>query len=257
MFSQISQNINSELYFIYGLIVVVILLIVLVLIIDRKDAKRNKRRTKLTDTLNMKPITNDMLRDSKYREDIEVIDMMDEEKEEKTYFTRPIPKIKLDLEEVGMIEEKEDEVINEDDDEDEIYHDTELEKTQAQLRVEEITKALEKAKIEEQIEEERDKYQDYEEEQERNAIISYEELKGSYDKLYEESEKKQYMDDNSIPINIKELYEANNKEDEYRQKYVEEDVELLDTDNSYNQKNNDIDNASDFLTTLKELRNNL
>ncbi len=255
MFSQISQNINSELYFIYGLIVVVILLIIIVLIIDRKDAKRNKRRTKLTDTLNMKPITNDMLRDSKYHEDIEVIDMMDEEKEEKTYFTRPIPKIKLDLEEVGMIEEKEDKVLDEDDDE--IYHDTELEKTQAQLRVEEITKALEKAKIEEQMEEERDKYQDYEEEQERNAIISYEELKGSYDKLYEESEKKQYMDDNSIPINIKELYEANDREDEYRKKYVEEDVELLDTDNSYNKKNSDIDTASDFLTTLKELRNNL
>lgn len=255
MFSQISQNINSELYFIYGLIVVVILLIIIVLIIDRKDAKRNKRRTKLTDTLNMKPITNDMLRDSKYHEDIEVIDMMDEEKEEKTYFTRPIPKIKLDLEEVGMIEEKEDKDLDEDDDE--IYHDTELEKTQAQLRVEEITKALEKAKIEEQMEEERDKYQDYEEEQERNAIISYEELKGSYDKLYEESEKKQYMDDNSIPINIKELYEANDREDEYRKKYVEEDVELLDTDNSYNKKNSDIDTASDFLTTLKELRNNL
>ena len=255
MFSQISQNINSELYFIYGLIVVVILLIIIVLIIDRKDAKRNKRRTKLTDTLNMKPITNDMLRDSKYHDDIEVIDMMDEEKEEKTYFTRPIPKIKLDLEEVGMIEEKEDKVLDEDDDE--IYHDTELEKTQAQLRVEEITKALEKAKIEEQMEEERDKYQDYEEEQERNAIISYEELKGSYDKLYEESEKKQYMDDNSIPINIKELYEANDREDEYRKKYVEEDVELLDTDNSYNKKNSDIDTASDFLTTLKELRNNL
>ena len=255
MFSQISQNINSELYFIYGLIVVVILLIIIVLIIDRKDAKRNKRRTKLTDTLNMKPITNEMLRDSKYHDDIEVIDMMDEEKEEKTYFTRPIPKIKLDLEEVGMIEEKEDKALDEDDDE--IYHDTELEKTQAQLRVEEITKALEKAKIEEQMEEERDKYQDYEEEQERNAIISYEELKGSYDKLYEESEKKQYMDDNSIPINIKELYEANDREDEYRKKYVEEDVELLDTDNSYNKKNSDIDTASDFLTTLKELRNNL
>lgn len=252
MFSQISQNINSELYFIYGLIVVVILLIILVLIIDRKDAKKNRRRVKLTDTLNMKPITDDMLRDSKYHEDVEVIDMMEDSKEEKSYFTRPIPKIKLDLEEAGMLN-----TSNIEDNDDEIYHDTELEKTQAQLRVEEITKALEEAKIDEQIEEERDKYQDYEEEQEKNAIISYEELKGSYDKLYEESEKKQYIDDNSIPINIKELYEANDMEDEYKQKYVEEDVELLDTDNSYSKQTKEIENVNDFLTTLKELRNNL
>lgn len=244
MFSQISQNINSELYFIYGLIIVVILLIVLVLIIDRKDAKKNRKRVKLTDTLNMKPITNDMLRDSKYNDDYEVIDMMDD-KEEKSYFTRPIPKIKLDLEEVGMLNK---ELVHDE----EVYHDTELEKTQAQLRVEEITKALEDAKIDEQIEEEKDKYQDYEEEQEKNAIISYEELKGSYDRLYEESEKRQYIDDNSIPINIKELYEVNNKEEEYREKYVD-DVELLDTDND----SKDINNATDFLTTLKELRNNL
>lgn len=244
MFSQISQNINSELYFIYGLIVVVILLIILVLIIDRKDAKKDKRKIKLTDTLNMKPITDDMLRDSKYKEDVEVIDMMDNNQEERSYFTRPIPKIKLDLEEVGMIEKT--------NNEEEIYHDTELEKTQAQLRVEEITKALEEAKVDEQIEEEKDKYQDYEEEQERNAIISYEELKGSYDKLYEESEKQQYIDDNSIPINIKELYEINDREEEYKEEFVEDDVELLDTDNS-----KDINSASDFLTTLKELRNNL
>ncbi len=244
MFSQISQNINSELYFIYGLIIVVILLIVLVLIIDRKDAKKNRKRVKLTDTLNMKPITNDMLRDSKYNDDYEVIDMM-EDKEEKSYFTRPIPKIKLDLEEVGMLNK---ELVHDE----EVYHDTELEKTQAQLRVEEITKALEDAKIDEQIEEEKDKYQDYEEEQEKNAIISYDELKGSYDRLYEESEKRQYIDDNSIPINIKELYEVNNKEEEYREKYVD-DVELLDTDND----SKDINNATDFLTTLKELRNNL
>ena len=93
--------------------------------------------------------------------------------------------------------------------------------------------------------------------------------------MYKENERKQYIDDNSIPINIKELYEANNMENEYKQKYVnnEEDVELLDTDSNNKKKivssvfevnravknniDSDIKNASDFLSTLKELRNNL
>lgn len=260
----LSGSINTELYFIYGLIVVVILLIITVLIIDKKDAKRDRRRIKLTDTLNMKPITDDMIRDSKYRDDLEVVEIeSDEEKE--LYNTRSIPEIKMELEEAGLLEENEEE----------IYHDTELEKTQAQIRVEEITKALEEAKVDEKIEEEKDKYADYEEEQEKNAFISYEDLKNSYDRLYQENEQRQYVDDNSIPINIKELYEVNNKEDEYKIKYNnDEDVELLDTDDSNKKKtfvssmldvnktvksniDKDIENASDFLTTLKELRNNL
>lgn len=265
----LNGSINTELYFIYGLIVVVILLIILVLIIDRKDAKRDRRRVKLTDTLNMKPITDDMLRDSKYCDDIEEVELSSE-KEEVLYNTKSIPEIKFDLEEAGLLDSEESE-------EDEIYHDTDLEKTQAQIRVEEITKALEKAKIEEKMEEEKDKYADYEEEQEKSAFISYEDLKNSYDKLYAENEKKQYVEDNSIPINIKELYEVNNRENEYKEKFmenVEDDVELLDIDTPthktsyvasvFNGKqpvnrsaDNEIKNASDFLTTLKELRNNL
>ena len=254
----LNGSISTELYFIYGLIIVVILLIITVLIIDRKDAKRDRRRIKLTDTLNMKPITDDMIRDSKYQDDVELIEIESEDEEQ--YNTKSIPEIKIDLEKAGLIDEEE-----------EIYHDTELEKTQAQIRVEEITKALEEAKVDEKIEEEKDKYADYEEEQEKNAFISYEDLKNSYDKLYAENERKQYVEDNSIPINIKELYEVNNMEEEYQKEYVtnnDEDVELLDTDspsNTYvhvnqtvnNKVDNDIKNASDFLTTLKELRNNL
>ena len=265
----LNGSINTELYFIYGLILVVILLIITVLIIDRKDAKRDRRRIKLTDTLNMKPITDDMIRDSKYRDDLEVVEI--ESKEEKElYNTKTLPEIKIELEEAGLLDDAKVEI------EEEIYHDSDLEKTQAQIRVEEITKALEEAKIDEKIEEEKDKYADYEEEQEKNAFISYEDLKSSYDRLYKENEQKQYVDDNSIPINIKELYEVNNKENEYQVKYAttEEDVELLDTDDSNKKKNivssvfdvnravknnvdKDIQNASDFLSTLKELRNNL
>lgn len=254
----LNGSISTELYFIYGLIIVVILLIITVLIIDRKDAKRDRRRIKLTDTLNMKPITDDMIRDSKYQDDVELIEIESEDEEQ--YNTKSIPEIKIDLEKAGLIDEEE-----------EIYHDTELEKTQAQIRVEEITKALEEAKVDEKIEEEKDKYADYEEEQEKNAFISYEDLKNSYDKLYAENERKQYVEDNSIPINIKELYEVNNMKEEYQKEYVtnnDEDVELLDPDspsNTYvhvnqtinNKVDNDIKNASDFLTTLKELRNNL
>lgn len=261
-----SENVNTELYFIYGLIIVVILLIVLVLLMDRKDAKKSKRRIKLTDTLNMKPITADMLRDSKYSEDIEVVDMMESEEEKALYNTKSIPEIKLDLAKAGLIRS---EVVesNIEEEKEEVYHDTDLDKTQAQLRVEEITKALEDAKVDEKIEEEKDKYADYEEEQEKNAIISYEELKNSYDELYQESERQQYIDDNTIPINIKELYEINDRQAEYAEEFnKEDDVELLETSNKQypssmygidNKVEDEIQTATDFLTTLKELRNNL
>ncbi len=242
----LNGSVNTELYFIYGLIVVVILLIITVLIIDRKDAKRDRRRIKLTDTLNMKPITDDMIRDSKYQDDVELIEI--ESKEEEQYNTKSIPEIKIDLEKAGLLEE-----------EDEIYHDTELEKTQAQIRVEEITKALENAKVDEKIEEEKDKYADYEEEQEKNAFISYDELKDNYDRLYEENEKTQYVEDNTIPINIKELYEAAEQEGYTPDNKIEVPEELTFDEEPKHARLSDteITNASSFLSNLKELRDNL
>ena len=65
---------------------------------------------------------------------------------------------------------------------------------------------------------EKDKYEQFEEEQEKNAIISYNELKKSFDKLYTESERIQYLEDDEIPINIEELYKLQK---------IEKDVEEL------------------------------
>ena len=98
-----------------------------------------------------------------------------------------------------------DQSIWEEDTVEEIYQEPELEKTQAQIDVEAITRELEKAVNDEQA---IDKYAKFEEEQEKDAIISYVELKEKFDKLYNENEKTQYMNDDSLPINMEELYRS-------------------------------------------------
>ena len=98
-----------------------------------------------------------------------------------------------------------DQSIWETDTTEEIYQEPELEKTQAQIDVEAITRELEKAVNDEQA---IDKYAKFEEEQEKDAIISYVELKEKFDKLYNENEKTQYMNDDSLPINMEELYRS-------------------------------------------------
>ena len=98
-----------------------------------------------------------------------------------------------------------DQSIWEMDNQEEIYQETELEKTQAQIDVEAITRELEKAVNDEQA---IDKYAKFEEEQEQNAIISYVELKEKFDKLYNENEKTQYINDDTLPINMEELYRS-------------------------------------------------
>lgn len=98
-----------------------------------------------------------------------------------------------------------DQSIWEMDTKEEVYQEPELEKTQAQIDVEAITRELEKAVNDEQA---IDKYAKFEEEQEQNAIISYVELKEKFDKLYNENEKTQYMNDDSLPINMEELYRS-------------------------------------------------
>lgn len=98
-----------------------------------------------------------------------------------------------------------DQSIWEMDNQEEMYQEPELEKTQAQIDVEAITRELEKAVNDEQA---IDKYAKFEEEQEQNAIISYVELKEKFDKLYNENEKTQYINDDSLPINMEELYRS-------------------------------------------------
>ena len=129
------------------------------------------------------------------------------------------------------------------------------------------------------------------EEQEKNAIISYNELKKSFDKLYSENEKIQYIDDDEIPINIDELYQLSKKQE--KKETLEDTIKRINEMSTpkkeeYQQKENvttstfkssplispvygiqkppvetkttvdkDIQNANQFLQSLKELKNNL
>lgn len=257
------ENASGELYFIYGLIALVVVLIIIVVIIDRMDNK--KKRKSLSDTMSMKPISDPANFENS---NPEVVELNSKKKEEKfidvapVEVIEPVPEVKVE------IEEKIEEPTFEEDEE--IYVETDLEKTQAQLRVEEITKALKEANIDEQIE--KDKYQEFEEEQEKNAIISYQELKEEFDKLYEENEKRQYIDDNEIPININELYELNRKDEEKLEKHVEETKQQVQEPSSFktspyispvygiqkeNESDTELKEANDFLNKLRELKDNL
>ena len=283
MLGLLSDNINNGLLFIYGLIAIVIVLIIVIVIIDRCDSKKRKNKKSLVDTLSMKPIREEDFENK----DIEILSIMANKKEKpidlaevskveskpkdeymfihKDLYVEPDVQPKEELAEMPAYIEEEvltepevklepmtEEVIAEE----ELYVEDELEKTQAQIRVEEITKALEEAGVDEKIE--HDKYAKFEEEQEKNAFISYEELKNNYDRLYEENEKTQYIEDNTIPINIKELYEAA-KQEKVETLDIEEDNDYQPNNNYIEVKHTDteLNNANSFLNNLKELRDNL
>ena len=292
----LGQNINNGLYIIYGLVAVVVILIIVIVVLDRKETKRRKLNEKLlSNTLNFKPITDETYID-KNVDELDVVELKKDEPKKESKIEKDYDEYE-DFDEINEIEDIPTPVepVQQQLDlsfEDE-YKEEELDKTQAQIRVEEITKALEKAVIEERQAEE-DRYQAFEEEQEKNAIISYQELKVSYDKLYEENEKVQYMDDDNIPINIDELYEYNRTKPENIEKQpekveipVEEKVEVkveepkkvqMEDFNPNKQvfkrspyispvygiqkpedekKEEEINNASNFLNEIKELRDNL
>lgn len=231
------NNFGNELFFIYGLVFIVIILIIVVLVLDKKDEKRLRNKKNLSDTLTMKPISEDMI-------DKDLISDIDVKKNQKEVI-------------------KEENTI-------EPYVETDLEKTQAQLRVEEITKALKEALKEEQ----EDKFAKYELEQENNAIISLADLTDSYDELYEKVSSKQMYDDENIPINIEELYKYSEREEndevnkvklnDFLPKKEEVKEENVNTDSKF--KNSpyispvygiEKDEEEEFLNNLKELRDNL
>ena len=229
----IQSNVSNGLLLVYGLIIFVIFLIAVILIVDKI---RHKKEESLFHSRHLKNRLRELQKmesekrlETRYQEQKEkqeeyaseppkevieeiistnlveptktvevehpqeIIETSDLKVEEASFHseTKPIEHETTFLKEEGMIPSKMQE---------------ELEKTQAQIEVEEITKALEKAVQEEQ---ELNKYAKFEEEQEQNAIISYEELKGKFDELYEANEKIQYVNDDTIPINLKELYETN------------------------------------------------
>lgn len=270
-----NNTINSELFLVYTLIFLVILLIIAIIILDKKESK--KKPQNLFDTLNMKIIANpDDVKSEKNasvekQEEIEeVVIKKNDEQVEKLEDIILVDNIKSETPN-NNLKETINEIKNE------VYQEPELDKTQAQIRVEEITKALEKAQQEQEQEE--DKYQKFEEEQEKNAIISYNELKKSFDRLYSENEKIQYLDDDEIPINIEELYELRDNKSKIK---IEEakpiikpkevtvsgfkssplispvyGIQTPPVENNTKVKDNDIESANLFLKNLKELKNNL
>jgi len=277
MNSILDNAISNELLFVYSLITVVVILIIVIIVLDKRDSK--KKPQNLFDTLNMKIIAdpNDTVKE--FKDDSEVVEIKSVKVENEFKDLEPIQEIKI----VDSSNElkKAIESIEED-----IYVESDLEKTQAQIRVEEISKALENAEIEEKIE--KDKYEQFEEEQEKNAIISYNELMKSFDKLYSENEKIQYLEDDEIPINIDELYKLQEQEAEKSTKKVEiedfvslnKQVESLPKktqESSFksspyispvygiqqppieikNETDKEIENANQFLQSLKELKSNL
>ena len=249
----LNASVDKELYLIYGLVALVIILIIVIIILDRIENKKAKKNiNRLSDTLQMKPITEEMVEDYDKRNNTNnEISSIDE--------------VKIDLSNIPD------------------YKEEEIEKTQAQIRVEEITNALKEAGVDEEENINYDKYDSFEQEQEKNAIISYEQLMNSYDKLYEENEKNQYRDDDTIPINIDELYELSEQEKNFvdntlkDEKIVIEEpkIETLEDNNTfknspyispvygiqkpYNEIKNDeeIASANNFLNNLKELKSNL
>lgn len=263
-----NNAISSELFFVYALIALVIILIIVIIILDKRESKKEPKS--LFDTLNMKIIadSNEQLKSEKLEE---VVINSNTDKPDSTFDDlAPLKEIEIKDTETTL-QETISELKNEP------YQETELDKTQAQIRVEEITKALEEAQKEQEQEE--DKYQKFEEEQEKNAIISYNELKESFDRLYSESEKIQYLEDDEIPININELYELrDNKQkaklDDFNTVEVQKDttssgfkssplispvygIQKPPIENNVKSVDHDIENTNMFLKNLKELKSNL
>lgn len=265
--------ISSELFFVYALIALVIILIIVIVVLDKKESKKKPKN--LFDTLNMKIIA-DPYEQNTTDEDNEKVSeeiIINQELKVNDDFQdlEPIEEVKI-KDTAETLRETINELKNE------TYTENDLDKTQAQIRVEEITKALEEAKQEEL---EEDKYQKFEEEQEKNAIISYNELKESFDRLYSENEKIQYLDDDEIPINIDELYELR----DHQQKAKLDDFTTIKTEpeekvstsgfknsplispvygiqtppveNNNKSLDSDIESTNLFLKNLKELKNNL
>ena len=58
----LNASVDKELYLIYGLVALVIILIIVIIILDRIENKKAKKSiNRLSDTLQMKPITEEMI----------------------------------------------------------------------------------------------------------------------------------------------------------------------------------------------------
>ncbi len=205
-FLNITRDISSEIIMIYALIIFIAGLIVLILFLDKKE----KHKISMTKTQELR------LMDLRKAED----NYFQEFQRQPSAMQTELRRVDRLMDKVKKTEEIDSSVetldINED-----MYVEDDLEKTSAQLQLEMLAKELEKAK-----ELEANKIARFEEEQEENAIISYHELLKVCDKLYDQNEKVQYMDEGNEPINLEELRERFHHANSYDNQSTE--IEILD-----------------------------
>ena len=155
-FLNITRDISSEIIMIYALIIFIAGLIVLILFLDKKE----KHKISMTKTQELR------LMDLRKAED----NYFQEFQRQPSAMQTELRRVDRLMDKVKKTEEIDSSVetldINED-----MYVEDDLEKTSAQLQLEMLAKELEKAK-----ELEANKIARFEEEQEENAIISYQEL---------------------------------------------------------------------------------
>jgi len=192
------KDISSEILIIYGLIIFIVALIVFIVLLDKKEKKKRfMTRTQELRLMDLRKTEEDYTEEFKKQPIAREVELKSVE-----------PVQKEELEEVEELQKTEDivvkqpivqeeEVLSIDED---MYIEDDLEKTSAQIQLELLAQELEKAK-----EKEADKIRKFEEEQEENAIISYNELLKVCDDLYDKNEKVQYMDEGNEPINLEEL----------------------------------------------------
>ena len=250
----LGSSLSKELIIVYGLIALVVLFIVVILVIDKVGTKKknnlfnSKKLSKRLNELKQEAEEEERRQASVTvtQEALPPTEVIEKQKEEPPVVqrimevtptqvrreevklqevpkmeVRPTPpkqevkleetKVEFSLMDSDVISTDDIEIIEPLEEEIEEYIEPELEKTQAQIELEAITRELEKASRDEAN---IDKYAKFEEEQEQNAIISYKELKEKYDQLYDEGEKIQYANDNDLPINLNELYQAQPKQSE-------------------------------------------
>ena len=179
----------DQIYIVYGLIALVLVLILILVILDRREKKKRSKSF-------IEPVS----------------------KKEKEEVTLPVT-AKVEIPIIEPVEPtspdvplKEDNTPNEVEEEmlDTMEDDPDLEKTQAQIEIQQITKALEKA----EEEDDKIKLTHFEQEQEANAIISINELMKKSNDLYQKNETVQYMDEGNEPINLEELKSKYEQEQE-------------------------------------------
>ena len=169
-----ANAISNELIFVYGLIALVIILIIVIVIIDKKESRKKPKN--LFDTLNMKIISdvnnltpedkNEKVKEEKIVPELDIIEMKQKKNKDNFQDLEPIPEVRVEKEnftipkqvESKKVKEEETELLEDitsndfsQNEEEDIYIESDLEKTQSQIRVEEITEALKKAQVEEQI----------------------------------------------------------------------------------------------------------